>query len=176
MFGKTLFPGFYIQGDGAVKHLGPEIEKRGESAFVLGDPFAVENLLPSFKAEMEKTARLMVGPLGGECSDEEIGRLGGSDLAHLSYRHGTIPPSPPQKVPPRHAALGGVFAAVFLEAAKHGVSLFMAAKIARLGTIYGSLTVIITLPVWLVYSFSIFLVGAELVWHLGARRKSWKIK
>jgi membrane protein len=74
---------------------------------------------------------------------------------------------PPRKVPLRHAVLGGVLAAVFLEAAKHGVSFFMAVKIARLGTIYGSLTVIVTLLVWLVYSFSIFLVGAELVRNLG---------
>lgn len=47
------------------------------------------------------------------------------------------------------------------------ITFYMAIKISRLGAIYGSLTAIATFLMWLFYSSSIFLVGAELVRHLG---------
>ncbi len=74
---------------------------------------------------------------------------------------------PRKKIRVRHALWGGLFTAVFLEAAKHIFTLYMAIKISRLGAIYGSLTAIVTFLMWLFYSSSIFLVGAELVRHLG---------
>jgi len=39
------------------------------------------------------------------------------------------------------------------------------------GAIYGSLTAIVTFLMWLFYSSSIFLVGAELVHNLGNSKK-----
>ncbi|MBS3921080.1 MAG: YihY/virulence factor BrkB family protein [Deltaproteobacteria bacterium] len=74
---------------------------------------------------------------------------------------------PRKKVRFPHALWGGVFTAVFLEAAKHVFTFYMAVKISQLGTVYGSLTAIITFLMWLFYSSSIFLIGAELVRHLG---------
>jgi membrane protein len=77
---------------------------------------------------------------------------------------------PHRRVLVRHALWGGLFAAVFLEAAKHVFTFYMAVKISRLGAIYGSLTTIVTFLMWLFYSSSIFLVGAELVHNLGNRK------
>jgi len=73
---------------------------------------------------------------------------------------------PRKRVFLRHALWGGVFTAVFLEAAKHVFTFYMTFKISRLGAIYGSLTAIVTFMMWLFYSSSIFLVGAELVHHV----------
>lgn len=78
---------------------------------------------------------------------------------------------PRKKIRLRHALWGGVFTAVFLEAAKHVFTFYMAVKISQLGAIYGSLTAIITFLMWLFYSSSIFLIGAELVRNLGNSRK-----
>jgi membrane protein len=77
---------------------------------------------------------------------------------------------PRKKVLLRHALWGGVFTAMFLEAAKHVFTFYMTFKISRLGAIYGSLTAIVTFLMWLFYSSSIFLVGAELVHNLGNRK------
>ncbi len=74
---------------------------------------------------------------------------------------------PRKKIRIRHALWGGMFTAIFLEIAKHIFTFYMSIKISRLGAIYGSLTAIITFLMWLFYSSSIFLVGAELVRHLG---------
>jgi membrane protein len=71
----------------------------------------------------------------------------------------------------RHALWGGLFAALFLEAAKHLFTFYVVMKLARLGAIYGSLTTIVTLLMWLFYSSCIFLVGAELVRKLTVARR-----
>jgi len=77
---------------------------------------------------------------------------------------------PRRKVLLRDALWGGLFTAAFFEAAKHLFTFYITVKISRLGAIYGSLTAIVTFLMWLFYSSSIFLVGAELVWNLGNRR------
>lgn len=77
---------------------------------------------------------------------------------------------PRKKILLRHALWGGVFTAVFLEAAKHLFTFYISMKISRLGAIYGSLTAIVTFLMWLFYSSSIFLVGAEFVHNLGNRK------
>ncbi len=79
---------------------------------------------------------------------------------------------PRKKIRVRHALWGGLFTAVFWEVAKHIFTFYMAIKISRLGAIYGSLTTIITFLMWLFYSSSIFLVGAELVRHLGNSKET----
>jgi len=79
---------------------------------------------------------------------------------------------PRRKVLLRDALWGGLFTAVFLEAAKHVFTFYMTFKISRLGAIYGSLTAIVTFMMWLFYSSSIFLVGAEMVHNFeNAERK-----
>lgn len=77
---------------------------------------------------------------------------------------------PRRSVALRHAVLGSLFASLFLEAAKHLFTLYMAFKLARLGAVYGSLTAIITFLMWLFFAASIFLIGAELVHNLEIRR------
>lgn len=77
---------------------------------------------------------------------------------------------PRRKVLLRHAFWGGLFTAAFFETAKHLFTFYMTVKISRLGAIYGSLTAIVTFLMWLFYSSSIFLVGAELVQNLGNRK------
>ncbi len=78
---------------------------------------------------------------------------------------------PRKRIPLCHAVWGGLFAACFLEVAKHLFTFYMTVKISQLGAIYGSLTAIVTFLMWLFYSSSIFLVGAELVRNLGDSRK-----
>ncbi len=77
---------------------------------------------------------------------------------------------PRKKIPLRHALWGGLFTTLCFEVAKHIFTFYMAVKISRLGAIYGSLTAIVTFLMWLYYSSSIFLVGAELVHQLGSRK------
>ena len=77
MIKTTLFPGRYIQGPNAIKRLGVEIQRFGTSSFIICTRFAYENLLPSFRTEVENKANVSIEKFGGECSDEEIDRLSG---------------------------------------------------------------------------------------------------
>ena len=75
MNSTTLFPGRYVQGTDALKRLGKEVLRLGNHGFVICDPFVYENLLPSFKSEMESAIKISLQRFEGECSDEEISRL-----------------------------------------------------------------------------------------------------
>ena len=77
---------------------------------------------------------------------------------------------PRKKVLLRDALWGGLFTTLCFEGAKHLFTFYVSLKISRLGAIYGSLTVIVIFLMWLFYSSSIFLVGAELVRNLGNLR------
>ncbi|MFO8089509.1 MAG: YihY/virulence factor BrkB family protein [Desulfatiglandaceae bacterium] len=77
---------------------------------------------------------------------------------------------PPKRVRLIHALLGGLHTAVFFEAAKHLFTVYTTMKVSQLGTIYGSLTAIVTFLMWLFFSSSIFLIGAELVRNLENNR------
>lgn len=72
---------------------------------------------------------------------------------------------PKKKVKLSHAASGAFFAAVFLEAAKHAFTLYVV-NVFRLGTIYGPLSAFVIFLLWVFYSMSIFLIGAEVVHNL----------
>lgn len=65
-----------------------------------------------------------------------------------------------------NAAKGAIFTAVFLEAAKYLFTFYVSIKLAQFGPFYGSLTGIVILIMWLLYSFSVFLIGAGVVHHL----------
>ncbi len=76
MITTTIFPGRYVQGAEALQELGPELRRFGTRALVLCDPWVLDNLLPSFRGPLEQTlAVTIIERFGGECSDEEIGRL-----------------------------------------------------------------------------------------------------
>ena len=70
-----------------------------------------------------------------------------------------------------HALLGGLFTAVFIEAAKHIFTFYVASKLYRLGAVYGPISAFMTFLMWVFYAVSIFLIGAEVVHNLGERRK-----
>lgn len=75
MKSTTLFPGRYVQGADALKRLGKEVLRLGNHGFVICDPFVYDNLLPSFKSEMENAINISLQKFEGECSDEEVARL-----------------------------------------------------------------------------------------------------
>jgi glycerol dehydrogenase len=75
MLSTTIFPGRYIQGYEAIKRLGPEIARLGKSGCLICSNTAYNKLLPGFRGEVEKYARLVPEKFGSECSDEEIDRL-----------------------------------------------------------------------------------------------------
>ncbi len=68
---------------------------------------------------------------------------------------------PKKRVKVSHAAAGALFTAVFLEAAKHLFTLYVV-NVFRLGTIYGPLSAFVVFLLWVFYSMSIFLIGAEI--------------
>ncbi|HZX49423.1 MAG TPA: YihY/virulence factor BrkB family protein [Nitrospirota bacterium] len=70
-----------------------------------------------------------------------------------------------------HALLGGLFTAIFIEAAKHAFTFYVASKLYKLGAIYGPISAFITFLMWVFYAVSIFMIGAEVVHNLGDRRK-----
>jgi len=72
MISTTIFPGRYIQGYGAIKRLGPEIARLGESGYLLCSPTVYGKLLPTFKADVEKDVKVVVERFSGECCTEGI--------------------------------------------------------------------------------------------------------
>jgi glycerol dehydrogenase len=79
MISTTIFPGRYVQGADAMKRLGREISRFGRKAFVISDPFVLDNILPAYRKAIEEAIDVEIEKFGGECSDEEIDRL--TDLA-----------------------------------------------------------------------------------------------
>ncbi len=81
---------------------------------------------------------------------------------------------PNRKVQFRAAYFGAIFTGLFWELAKFLFSLYVT-KVANYTKIFGSLSAIILLLIWLYYSANIFLFGAELS-YLFARQKYLKRK
>jgi membrane protein len=75
----------------------------------------------------------------------------------------------PVRVRFRHAALGGLFTTILIEAAKYPFTFYVAWRVFRLGAVYGSLTAIVVFLMWIFYVSSVFLIGARLVYSLGIR-------
>jgi len=75
MISTSVFPGRYVQGSHAFKRLGREMARFGAKGFLICDPYVLERLLPDFREDIEKDVQLVVERFGGECSDEEIGRI-----------------------------------------------------------------------------------------------------
>ena len=75
MIRTNIFPGRYVQGDGAIEGLGVEMSRFGRKGFVICGPFVSANLLPNFRESLEGAIQTRIVEFGGECSDEEIARL-----------------------------------------------------------------------------------------------------
>ncbi len=69
---------------------------------------------------------------------------------------------PRRKIAFRHAFWGALFTTVLLEAAKHFFAWYVS-TIGQFGKIYGPLTAMVLFLLWMFYSSSIFLIGAEIV-------------
>ncbi len=78
----------------------------------------------------------------------------------------------PVRVRLRHAALGGLFTTILIEAAKYPFTFWVAWRVFRLGAVYGSLTALVVFLMWIFYVSSVFLIGARLVHSLGVRSSS----
>lgn len=78
--------------------------------------------------------------------------------------------APRTKVRLMHAFQGALFTAVLLEVAKHFFTWYVS-SVAEFGRIYGPLTAFVMFLLWMFYSSSIFLVGAEIVHNLGVKNK-----
>jgi glycerol dehydrogenase len=72
---SIVFPGRYIQGQGALEYLSSETLRFGKSAFLIASPTPFIKVLPDIKKKIDKALHLVTERFGGECSDEEIARL-----------------------------------------------------------------------------------------------------
>lgn len=75
MISTNIFPGRYVQGDGAIEYLGVEMSRFGKKGFVICSPFVMTNLLSNFRKPLEEAIATKFVKFGGECSDEEITKL-----------------------------------------------------------------------------------------------------
>jgi glycerol dehydrogenase len=64
----TVFPGSYVQGAGARKLLGKELQRFGQKGLIIFDPFVYENILPEFESYLSQVGVDIVS-FSGECCD-----------------------------------------------------------------------------------------------------------
>ena len=76
MLTATLFPGRYLQGDGAFSRLGSELARFGEKGLAILAP-AAERSLREALAGQSADLRLETERFNRECSEPEIDRLCG---------------------------------------------------------------------------------------------------
>jgi glycerol dehydrogenase len=77
MLSTMIFPGRYVQGAGALSSLGGEIARFGDTAFLVADPFVVDNMEKRIEIGIGEAVKYRLERFGGEASDEEIARLSG---------------------------------------------------------------------------------------------------
>lgn len=79
----AIFPGRYIQAEGAIGAIAEEIERLGGKALVVAGGAAEKTLVPRHLSAWRERIAVVVERFGGECSEEEIQRL-----TKLSQSHG----------------------------------------------------------------------------------------
>jgi glycerol dehydrogenase len=75
MIRKTIFPGRYVQGFGALNTLGEELQRYGSHALVILDPFVADNLYEGFRGPLEDKVEVKLERFTGEVSEKEVDRL-----------------------------------------------------------------------------------------------------
>ena len=75
MITTTLFPGRYVQGNGALSRLGRELARLGNRHFLICSPHPLEHLLPPVLPQLEQAGVVHIERFGRECTDGEINRL-----------------------------------------------------------------------------------------------------
>jgi glycerol dehydrogenase len=71
----AIFPGRYVQAEGALGELGEEIARLGRRALIVAGGTAAGSIIPRYRDRWPAQFEPVVEPFGGECSDEEIQRL-----------------------------------------------------------------------------------------------------
>ncbi|WP_354434285.1 iron-containing alcohol dehydrogenase [Martelella mangrovi] len=74
MISTTIFPGRYVQGSDAIGQLNTEIARLGNFAFAIVDKGVMALVRDTVKTDDK--AKIAVEAFNGECSDEEIERIG----------------------------------------------------------------------------------------------------
>jgi glycerol dehydrogenase len=75
MIRSSIFPGRYIQGEGALTVLGEELKRFGDKALLLLTPYVYDNMQSKVEKAVEGRVSFRVERFGGECSDEEVERV-----------------------------------------------------------------------------------------------------
>ena len=76
MFKKAVFPGRYVQGEGALGELPAMLKIFGKRGMVLASNSVIKNVLPS-SGLVPAERGILVEPFGGECCEEELTRISG---------------------------------------------------------------------------------------------------
>jgi glycerol dehydrogenase len=71
----AIFPGRYVQAEGALSELGPELARLGNRALIVAGGTAERAIIPRHLARWQKQFELTLESFGGECCQEEIDRL-----------------------------------------------------------------------------------------------------
>ena len=72
---KAVFPGKYIQAEGAVAQLPELIRLLGTKSLILASPTVVKSILPRYSVREELKESLVICEFNGECSENEIERV-----------------------------------------------------------------------------------------------------
>ncbi|MEO1998165.1 MAG: glycerol dehydrogenase [Planctomycetaceae bacterium] len=71
----AIFPGRYVQQEGALEGLGEEVERLGSHALIVAGGTAQQSIIPNHQSSWTERFQIAVEGFTGECSDEEITRL-----------------------------------------------------------------------------------------------------
>lgn len=72
---KAVFPGKYIQAEGAVAQLPELIRLLGTKSLILTSPTVLKSILPGHGVRQELKESLIISEFNGECSEKEIDRV-----------------------------------------------------------------------------------------------------
>ena len=71
----AIFPGRYVQSEGALTDLGEEVSRLGAKALAIAGETTRNSIIPPLLPSWSKSCQVSVEPFGGECCDDEISRL-----------------------------------------------------------------------------------------------------
>ena len=71
----AIFPGRYVQSQGALADLGDEVSRLGAKALAIAGETAKDSIIPPHLTGWNNSRQVSIEPFGGECCDQEISRL-----------------------------------------------------------------------------------------------------
>ena len=71
----AIFPGRYVQGQGALAELSDEVSRLGSTVLIVVGGTAHKTIVPAYLPDWSEQFDIQVEPFSGECSDREIERL-----------------------------------------------------------------------------------------------------